>query len=327
MKANQFLTAVSLVLFGPLQGISQDSRLAANLIISGVQVQDQDLKAVKSQVDRFRAVFDQGDAAAVARMFTEDGEMIGPSGSPLRGRANIEAGYQQFFDTRKGATISLEVKELRFLTKEVAREDGVAKVTMPDASEEVSRYSVLYVKQRGEWLQQEVRDYPQVDTQLSQSPVTETEHPIKKLDWMIGDWVDESPEAIVTHSCKYVLNERFILREYSAKYAGEAASEGVHIIGFDPLTLQYKSWGFDAEGSYGHAVWTKSEEGWVIKMNGVLGDGTPVSATQLMTMINKGAIRLSSVERTLGNMAQPDREEVILVRKPPSPEEIQYNPF
>src|SRR5919201_4538334 len=46
--------------------------------------------------------FDKRDAAAIAAHWTENGEFIHNDGEPIRGRAEIEKGYAEFFKTLKG---------------------------------------------------------------------------------------------------------------------------------------------------------------------------------------------------------------------------------
>ena len=281
--------------------------------------------AIRQMIDSFKVAFDKADAATIAAMHAEDAQVIGPDGNAVKGRDAIQKQFETYFGENPGASLELEVASLKFLTPEVAQEEGVAKVKRADEEEPRSnRYSVLYVKKDGKWLQQEVRDYPQATAEEAAGmPEAEEsltfDNPLSQLDWLIGEWVDESPNQIISHRCRYILGGKYIVREYSTSYNQEETVNGVHVIGYDAQTGLIKSWGFDAEGSHGKAFWTRDGNRWVIKMEGVLGDGRTVSATQVLDQVNNDTLRMVSLERTLGDTMAPDRDEVILVRKPPAP--------
>lgn len=279
---------------------------------------------IRQMIGSFKAAFDKADAAAIAAMHAEDAQVIGPEGNAVKGREAIQKQFESYFGENPGATVELEVTSLKFLTPDVAQEEGVAKVK-PAGSEEArpSRYSVLYVKKDGKWQQQEVRDYPEAVAAEEGMPEEEEaidfENPLSQLDWLIGEWVDESPTQIISHRCRYILGGKYIVREYSTSYDGNETVSGVHVIGYDAQSGLINSWGFDAEGSHGKAFWTRDGERWVLKMEGVLGDGRTVSATQILDRVNNDTLRMISLERTLDDTMAPDRDEIFLVRKPPEP--------
>jgi uncharacterized protein (TIGR02246 family) len=286
-------------------------------------------QAIREVIASFKTAFDKADADTIAALCAEDAQVVGPEGNAVKGRAAILQQFQTYFAENPGATVELDVQSLRFLTPDVAQEEGVARVTTsPDAEPGESRYSVLYVRKDGKWLQQEVRDYPSAaavaeGTEAADAAEIAFENPMSRLDWLIGEWVDESPTQVITHRCRYILGGKYIVREYSTSYDENDSVSGAHVIGYDPQSGLIKSWGFDAEGSHGEALWTRDGDRWVIKMNGVLGDGRTVSATQILEKINNNSLRMVSLERTLGDTMAPDRDEVILVRKPLDPGVIE----
>jgi uncharacterized protein (TIGR02246 family) len=290
-----------------------------------------DEAAVRKVIADFNTAFDKADANALAALFTDDGQVVGPDGAPARGKAAIAAQYADFFKQNPGAKIEVNTESIRFLAPGVAQEEGISIVHPADGSEPFrDRYSVIYLLQNGKWLQHEVRDYPTPNPDQANpddpnatidADTIAIDDPLSQLDWIIGDWVDESPEVTITHSCRYILNGRFIVREYSAQRDQQQTVEGLHIIGYDAQSGLYKSWGFDGEGSRGEATWARDGDRWVIKMQGVLGDGRSVSATQILERVNKDAVKMSAVERTIDGVLAPDRDEITLVRKPPAPPE------
>src|SRR3954466_13117340 len=97
--------------------------------------------------------FDNRDAAAVAAHWTAEGEFIRNDGEPIRGRAEIQKGYADFFKTLKGKPkLEIQADDLRFPSADTA----VSEVTLrlkDDAGEVVasSWRDTLLVREEGRW--------------------------------------------------------------------------------------------------------------------------------------------------------------------------------
>ena len=141
----------------------------------------------------------------------------------------------------------------------------------------------------------------------------------KELDWLVGEWVDESDEAVVHTTCQWSDNQAFLLRSFRLRVRGKDEMSGTQRIGWDPRLKQIRSWVFDSDGGFSEGLWTRDGERWVIKTAGVLKDGRSASATNILTRINRDHARWASVDRTLGGEVLADAEEIALVRTPPQP--------
>mgnify|MGYP005819309109 CR=1 FL=1 len=273
----------------------------------------EDETAIRAIVEASMKAYDAGDAAAYAALYTDDAVLITEDGTRLEGRAAIADEFACLFAENPGDTLRLKTKTLTFLDADTAEEEGVATVTpasTPDTPQ-VTRYTVLYAKRDGKWLQVRERDDP--DRSL-------TPHDrLKALEWMVGDWVNESSQAVVATSCKWSDNGNFLLREFTVKVAGQPVMSGSQRIGWDALTGQFKSWVFDTEGGHGEGAWTQNGNQWMIKATGVRPDGKIATATQILTRLGRDRVGWKSQDRTLGGEAVPDIEEFTLVRKPPEP--------
>src|SRR5690349_3459530 len=65
--------------------------------------------------------FNNRDAAAIAANWTDEGEYIRNDGEPVRGRADIQKGYAEFFKTLKGkTTVEVQTDNLRFPSADTA---------------------------------------------------------------------------------------------------------------------------------------------------------------------------------------------------------------
>jgi uncharacterized protein (TIGR02246 family) len=237
--------------------------------------------------------------------------VVDDRGGRTEGREAIERLYTESFAENAGSKLEVRVDVLRFLGPETALESGRAIITPADGegAPEITRFTAIYVKQDGRWLQAAVRDEPAADI-----PAHER---LKELEWLIGEWVNESHDAVVFTTCKWAHGGSFLDREFTMKIANEPVLSGTQRIGWDPLTKQFKTWIFDSEGGHGEGFMTHDGGRWVIKVVGVNEAGEPASATNIVTRLGKDRISWQSVDRTLGGATIPGIVEFVVVRKPP----------
>ncbi len=268
-----------------------------------------DVKAIHSLLDAFTQAFNAGDAKAAAATYTETAIVVDEEGARTEGRAAIADLYATSFADHPGSKIAIQAGEIRLLGPETALEQGRATITPASGAPEITRYTAIYIKQGGHWLQSVVKDEVAAD-------VTPREH-LKELEWLVGDWVNESEDAIVSTSCKWAPSGNFIDREFSVKARGAEALSGNQRIGWDPLKQQFKTWIFDTNGGHSEGFWTRDGNRWVVKLEGVNEDGKPISATNIVTRFGKDRMGWESVDRTVGAAALPGIDQFIVVRKPP----------
>lgn len=272
----------------------------------------EDEKAIRGAVDAFVQTFTKGDAPVIAAMFTEQGEAIDISGGAIRGRAALQAHYAERFAAEPGEKLETRIELIHFLAPEVARQDGHSKLIPANGGlPSTSRYTATFVKTQGRWLIASIRD-------LEDSTITPHER-LKELEWLIGDWVEETGEAVIKTSIAWSEDKNFLLRSFDIHVAGKSEIKGTQRIGWDPLTRQIKSWVFDSRGGFGDGYWTRSGEQWIIKSSGVQPGGLTTSATQTLTRVNKERMLWKSTDRTLGGETRNDIDEFVMVRKPPEP--------
>jgi uncharacterized protein (TIGR02246 family) len=268
--------------------------------------------AIRALVEAFTAAFNKADTQALGALFAEDAELVDEQGGRVAGRANITAHFAAGFAESPGAKIEISVESIRFLGPAAALEEGRSRVLpAKDGAVESSRYLVAYVKQGGKWLQSSVREF--ADPGLSHH------ERLKELEWMLGEWVDETADSVVFTSCEWSDDKNFLLRSFTIQVAGKPVMKGTQRVGWDPLSRQFKSWVFDSEGGYGEALWSKEGNRWVVKSTGVLPDGRAASSTNVFVPASKDMIRWNSVDRVVGGKALPDLPVLVMVRKPPGP--------
>jgi uncharacterized protein (TIGR02246 family) len=108
-----------------------------------------------------REAFEKGDAKAVAAFWAEDGDYVDLNGRYLHGRPSIENAFKDFFAENKGLKLRIDVNSVRFVTPDMAIEDGTTAVIPPDgAPPSQARYTNVHVKKNGQWVLQSVREAP-----------------------------------------------------------------------------------------------------------------------------------------------------------------------
>ncbi len=272
---------------------------------------EDDEKAIKALLDAFVTAFNARNAEATAATYTDTAVVIDERGERVEGRAAIRDQYAASFADNPATTIAIQVDSLRFLGPETALEEGRTTIT-PAAgagAPEITRFTAVYVKQGGQWRQAAVRDVVAHDL---------TPHDrLKELEWLVGDWVNESQAAVVSTSCTWAKGGNFLDREFTMKTDGQPVLSGTQRIGWDPLKRQFKTWIFDSEGGHGEGYFTRTGNQWVVKVEGVSQDGRPISATNIITRLGKDRMSWQSTQRTVGGTAVPGVDEFTIVRKPP----------
>ena len=272
----------------------------------------QDEKAIRLAAEAFVKAYNAGDAKAIASLFVADGEIVSEEGQATQGREGIEQVFAGIFKEHPKTHIDLTVGSIRFIGSGVAVEDGTSIVTdAPDEPAQHSPYTVVHTGQDGRWLMASAKDLP------DDAPTPEEQ--LKQLHWLIGDWVDESPEALVVTSYRWTDNQCYILSEFTVQIAGRSVMTGTQRIGWDPLTKNIRSWVFDSEGGFGEGSWTRDGNRWIVKRTGVTRDGKVASATNIITRLSKHRMTWQSRDRIVGGEKSPDLEAITITRKAPQP--------
>jgi uncharacterized protein (TIGR02246 family) len=289
--------------------------LAASLLTVrvGRAAQDEGQKkeeaaAIHKNAEAFVDAFNRGDAKALAEFWLPEGDYMDQEGRHLKGRKAIEEAMRAFFADNKGATLRIDNRKTRFVTPELAIEDGTTDVIPADGSvPSRSRYTIIHVKQNGQWRLASVREAPFV-------PPTHSEH-LRELEWLIGAWADEEQKGEAAHAVfSWTSNGNFILSSFSASVKGVHVGEGTQYIGWDPNAKHIRSWTFESSGGFGEAVWARDGNKWLVKSTSTLRDGKKVSATNVVARLDADTLTWQSINRTMDGKALPDTKAVRMKR-------------
>jgi len=115
-----------------------------------------DEAAVRAVYQQFMDGWNQGSGAALAAVFTEDGDLVGFDGTHFKGPQEIAPFHQQLFDKwLKGSRLVGQVKDVRFLSSDVALMHAVGGTVIRGKSEPVperdSIQTLVAARQGDEW--------------------------------------------------------------------------------------------------------------------------------------------------------------------------------
>jgi uncharacterized protein (TIGR02246 family) len=284
----------------------QDQQAAAS---GPSAVPDAQKQAVLANVQTFTDAFNRRDVAAILKLFTDDCELTEHDGTTVNGLKELEEELKDMFESDSKAQISTTVDSLRSVSPDVIVESG--KTTFfPDGKmlTAETEYEATHVRKDGRWLMAHVRSFNRVVL----SPYDQ----LRELEWLVGDWIDESSDSLIEASYRWDANKAFLLQDFTVRVKGQKVLSGTQRIGRDPLSKQIKAWVFDSEGGYAESLWSNVDGAWVVKAKGVRSDGKVVTVTNQLTQIGKDRMSFESVDRIVGEERMPN-VSVIVVRKPP----------
>ncbi|WP_406696160.1 SgcJ/EcaC family oxidoreductase [Singulisphaera sp. Ch08] len=271
-----------------------------------------DAQAITELLAAFVKAYNARDAKALGNLFLPDAEIEDDDGEITSGRDAIVERFSSTFGEGKRVTLSVNTESLRFLGTDLAIEEGTATLTgEPDDTLSSNRYSVIYARQDGRWFHSRIRDEPPDEVSPHER--------LTELEWMLGEWVNESDNEIVYTQCKWADEGNFLLREFDVKIEGRIALRGTQRIGWDEQQKQFRMWVFDDNGGFAEGLLARDDDRWVIKGSGVRSDGQSVSFTNVITVLGKDQLRWEVFDRTVGGVAIPNTDRFEVVRRAPLP--------
>ena len=277
---------------------------ASNSQPAATDAHEQDRSSIRTEFESFAKAFDSGDAKALSSHWTADGEYENDSGVSIRGRADLESSFAEFFSHNPDAKAESHPTSLRFLSRDAAITEGTVSVRRgPTQPAKAANYSALFVRDEGQWRL----------AQLRESSPSENAT-IDDLSWLIGEWKSAAGEgAEIRTTYTWDDNKKFIDVQFKLKDQTLNLS-GRQIIGVDPATGEIRSWTFEADGGVAEADWRRDGDSWVLDSDGTLPDGRSLTQTNVLRRINDDTVTWQSVDRVLGDDEIPDLAPVKVTR-------------
>jgi uncharacterized protein (TIGR02246 family) len=111
-----------------------------------------DTQAIRATAQQFADAFNKHDAKTVAAQWTEIGECVDADGELIRGRADIEKSFAEFFKANPNCKIQVQVQSVRFPAQDLAVEEGIIRqVNGVKDLPSTTRYSATDVRVGGKW--------------------------------------------------------------------------------------------------------------------------------------------------------------------------------
>ena len=267
-----------------------------------------DEQAIRQAAADYAEAFTKRDVEKLLVHWDPDAEFIDESGKITQGREAITALLRKNLGGLKGCKMTIDVKSVRFITPDVAIQDGQATLVKPDDTDSTP-FTAVWVKKDSQWKVKSLRDLPESE---EPAPVTAADR-LKGMEWIIGEWqsVDTTPEVHLT--CHWALNRSFVLFDYRIKEDKQESTTTMRI-GWDPINGQFHSWYFDSAGGFGEGLWTQDGTTWVSDSTGVLPDGRLGTARYIVRFVNHESWQWLARNRMVDGRPLAD-VDVRLVRK------------
>jgi uncharacterized protein (TIGR02246 family) len=276
---------ILLTIFSPTLALAKDSPAK----LKGYSAQDEEaIKAVSSSLTRNLAA---GDSRAIAALWTEDATYVDSDGVKYKGRKALEERFSSVFNRRGRQVVTFAPETLKNLGPGAFMAEGtVLRKAASGALIPETRYSIVFVKQNGQWLISSA-----TETEIAN---TEASNPLEELSWLIGDWHAEGNGAIVSMKAEWTANKNFITCIYNLKSTGDLSPvESKQVIGFDPNKNLPVSWHFDSTGGFGYGSWIKKNDQWMVENSGTERNGTTTSACTIFTVETPDQFTWQSIDR------------------------------
>jgi uncharacterized protein (TIGR02246 family) len=280
---------------------------------------DKNVETVVKALAALAKALNARDPEAIAKQFTPGGEFIDADDNVFDSHEAIAGEFKVLFEVNpKKDSVELTFDEIREISPGILSVDCTATYSDTEGKVEDREivdvdFSALLVKQaNGSWLFASIRSEGEGND-------TTPHGQLKRLEWLIGEWVDESDESTIHTTTRWSDDGNFLLTEFTIHVAGRKVMTGTQRIGWDGSLDKFKSWVFDSEGGHAEGIWTEIEGTWVVKVMGVRPDGDACSATNMYEHVRDDTYLFSVTDRVIGDDTAPDFT-VKVVRKPPEPE-------
>jgi len=291
--------------------------MLALTLASGLRAQEAspEIAGLEKAAKDFVAAYNKKDAAALAAMFTETGEITDLNATDVTtGRADIQARYEAIFEAPDAPQIAIEVDSVRLVGKDLAIEDGTVHATPPGddpVPTSMDYTAVLQKSADGVWQIASTRDRGDASDVAGELAGLAKE--------LKGDWTATRDGLRLDIAFGWDDSGNYLIGEMLATAADAKPVKTTIRIGWDPARKTITWWNFDDGGGFSKGDWTPvNDNSWVIRTEGVTEDGEVTSANQTLTFDGKDAFVWKAGERLVDGEKQPD-VEMRVVRQTPEP--------
>lgn len=288
--------------------------IALSLILQplfGAEETTPEIAALQDTATAFVKAYNGHDAAAIAALYTEEGEIYGDEG--VVGREAILARYLELFAGDSVPEMALEVESVRLVAPNVAIEDGLYHLALPGEDEIVKSFSyiaVLVKNSEGAWHFASTRTL---------ADVTDAAGNLAGLAADLkGNWTCQNDGVRMDWAFGWDETGTFLSGEaLSSSVDSEPLSTSIRI-GWDGARRLITWWSFDNRGGFSSGDWAPTADGWIMNNSGSTADGKTSSNSGHLIFEGGDTILWRATDRILDGDALPDLE-LRIVRQAPEP--------
>ncbi|WP_425615122.1 SgcJ/EcaC family oxidoreductase [Anatilimnocola sp. NA78] len=266
---------------------------------------DANAAELQAAINKYVAAYSAGTIDTVMSHWAEDADFVDIRGRFHEGKDLISALFRRGFANNPGRKLELKSAARKFLTPDVAMDDGILELTDANGDKDSGRYTVVWTKVNGKWLIRSARDIP---LEAEEAPAAEQTPPLEELAWLVGKWEAKSDKHQITLDCDWQLDKNFLVQTFHVKSA-EDDFRVVTYLAFDPAEGRFRSWFFDSRGGFGGGTWTKRDKAYKGAIVSVLPDGQIGSAIMVWVPIDADTLSWQSLEREVGGESLPDASQ------------------
>lgn len=283
------------------------------LSVSAQQVEttprDKSIAEIEQAIQSYISAFNSRDVAKLTAHWSPEGVFTSrSSGEQVVGRDAIAKQFTEIFKGDNVPKLAVETESIGFISPNVAFEKGIAIVTHAEDNVVESSYGVVYTKRGGKWLIDHVSD--------EEIPVDVSNYDyLKELEWLVGEWSDDSGERRIDTVCKWTRNRNYLSRTFKVWKDDEVTWSGLQIIGWDPANQEIRSWLFDSDGGFVAGNWTQRDNQLIVQSVATLADGGKGSSTSVFRPIDDNSYAWKKTNRVVDGEILPNIGEIVIQRK------------
>lgn len=244
------------------------------------------------------------DLDKIMSYWASDADYVDEAGAVTKGSEKIAALFKKVLPDLKGTKVAVRVHSLKFLRPEICLEDGTVERTMATGIKDSNRFAIVWTKTGDKWLITSVRDLPSEINDLPSVAAAQ----LKDLEWLVGEWADDSPKVEVALQVKWATNKAFLLMDYVIKREGADPLEVSVRVGWDGHNNRIRSWIFDSTGGFAEGYWRKDGKRWQIGTSGILPDGGVGGSTNIYEFVDANTFVWKATDRDVDGQPLSDAE-------------------
>ncbi len=256
-----------------------------------------------------KSLSSKGEGAG--QLFAENAVHIDQAGDEIRGRAALQARFDEQLKTSTAA-IGIHPESITF-PDEQRRSHCWAKLV---ATKKTNSCDYTFFHGAGKSKRFMVDQSSHRNSHAS----AQMESQLQQLDWLIGNWATDKSDSAAELKAEWSpQGKKFITSKYILNKTGSNPQIDSHIIGWDPQRRSIVSWHFDSNGGFGTGIWVKlpNENTWAVAVTGVGGDGSIISAENTFSLKSPDEFVWQSTHRSSDGIAVADTTPITVRRVKP----------